>query len=76
MKISKIAKLGKVEEKVIKQKVISIDPPQGWRWGFPKYISVEEYGTLQSIKEWCIKNGYPKEEADSYEHFFIRIIYY
>ena len=56
------------------QKLILIDPPSGWKYGFPKAITQEQYKEITSLKEWCIENGYPKEEADSYrECFYIRI---
>jgi hypothetical protein len=51
--------------------LISIDPPSGWKYGFPKTITVEEYEKIDSLKEWCIENGYPAEEADSYGEYFI-----
>lgn len=51
-----------------------IDPPQGWLFGFPKEIS--EYVLLNGkIKEWLVKNGYPKELIDSLgDSFYYRII--
>jgi hypothetical protein len=53
---------------------ITIDPPSGWKYGFPKEISWEEYNKTESFKEWCIANGYPREEAESYgEHFYYRV---
>jgi len=56
-------------------KMILIDPPSGWRFGFPKAIEKEKYKEIKNLKQWCIDNGYPKEEADSYGEFFnIRII--
>ena len=52
------------------QKLILIDPPSGWKYGFPKSITQEQYREVTSLKEWCIENGYPKEEADSYGECF------
>ncbi len=46
-----------------------IDPPAGWRYGFPKPIPEEVTDTTQ----WLLNNGYPQEEIDRYaEHFFCR----
>lgn len=47
-----------------------IDPPSGWKYGFPKpYINKEGL----SLNEWLVKSGYPKEEIDSYgEYFYCR----
>lgn len=47
-----------------------IDPPFGWKYGFPKVIpkQVIENGT---VKEWLIKEGYPKEEING-DSFYCR----
>ena len=59
-----------------------IDPPMGWRYGFPKEIpkSVLESG-FSNLLEWLIDNGYPqyeldkfKEEDGSYSGFVFRIL--
>ena len=56
------------------QKLILIDPPSGWKYGFPKAITQEQYKEITNLKEWCIENGYPKKEADSYgECFYVSI---
>ena len=47
-------------------KVKFIDPPSGWRYGFPKMIPA---GTLDH-KEWLIENGYPKSEIDALGDYF------
>lgn len=52
------------------QKLILIDPPSGWKYGFPKAVTQEQYKKITSLKEWCIENGYPKKEADSFGNFF------
>lgn len=47
-----------------------IDPPEGWKYGFPKTTTRKP----KSYKAWCIRNGYPKKLADSYgEHFYVGI---
>jgi hypothetical protein len=35
-----------------------IDPPEGWRYGFPKIYDQDTDGTT---KEFLIKNGYPEK---------------
>lgn len=41
-----------------------VDPPEGWKYGFPKNID-EEYLQMGKDKtEWFIKNGYPVELID------------
>lgn len=37
-----------------------IDPPGGWRYGFPKKYSKED----GDIGEFLVKHGYPREEVD------------
>lgn len=51
----------------MKRKVLMIDPPSGWKYGFPKELTVD--GT-QTIIEWLIDNGYPKHEIERFgDHF-------
>ncbi len=49
-----------------------IDPPGGWKYGFPKPIPDEVIDEGKTI-EWLVENGYPKSEIDSYgDHFYCR----
>lgn len=51
----------------------TIDPPEGWRFEFPKTMTLKEYmyhSENKSFKQWCIDNGYPKKVADSYGEYF------
>jgi len=38
-----------------------VDPPSGWRYGFPRLYHPDVDGPM---KEWLVKNGYPKALAD------------
>jgi hypothetical protein len=38
-----------------------VDPPQGWRYGFPKLYDPSKDGPM---REWLVKSGYPKALAD------------
>jgi len=38
-----------------------IDPPSGWRYGFPK---IWDPNTEPDIKVWLIESGYPQSEVD------------
>jgi len=38
-----------------------IDPPSGWRYGFPK---IWDPNTEPDIKVWLIASGYPQSEVD------------
>jgi len=47
-----------------------IDPPSGWRYGFPKVIPKDQ---MHRTLEWLVENGYPKEEIDRMgSHFYCR----
>jgi len=47
-----------------------IDPPSGWKYGFPRVFDTEKDGDLY---EWLTANGYPEKVRESYgEHFYIR----
>jgi hypothetical protein len=40
-----------------------IDPPAGWRYGFPKpYVPGDE----NSLDGWLLANGYPQHEVDQW----------
>ena len=43
--------------------VIMIDPPSGWRYGFPKRIPESEF---HRAEEWMVEHGYPQSEVDQF----------
>ena len=46
-----------------------IDPPGGWRYGFPKAIPQD----VTDTQKWLIENGYPQQEIDACgDYFFVR----
>jgi len=46
-----------------------IDPPSGWKYGFPKPLPEE----VENVKEWLLEQGYPQREIDLYgKHFYYR----
>jgi len=51
--------------------VYMIDPPEGWKYGFPRPIPKDQ---LLRAREWLIENGYPKEKIhEQYkEKFYYR----
>lgn len=53
-----------------KETFLTIDPPSGWKYGFPKAVTQEQYKLITDLKQWCIDNGYPKAEAHSYGDYF------
>ena len=45
-----------------------VDPPSGWKYGFPKIWNGEG-----NMTDWLIENGYPQKEIDSCgDYFFVR----
>jgi hypothetical protein len=47
-----------------------VDPPSGWKYGFPKVFDTEADGVM---KEWMIREGYPQSEIDKCgDYFFVR----
>ena len=50
--------------------VTIIDPPSGWKYGFPKPIPQNR---LADSKVWLIEQGYPESLIKEYgEHFYCR----
>ena len=42
-------------------KVHYIDPPSGWKYGFPKVLPEG----VEDVIAWLIENGYPQYEIDA-----------
>jgi hypothetical protein len=54
-----------------KKTVMMIDPPSGWKYGFPKPIDLQE--SKGRVLEWLVENGYPQKEIDACgNHFYSR----
>ena len=46
-----------------------VDPPEGWKYGFPKVLPDD----VDSITDWFVEEGYPKEKIAEYGiHFYWR----
>lgn len=39
---------------------VMIDPPSGWRYGFPKEMPEKDI----DLRTWLIDNGYPEKDVD------------
>ena len=48
-----------------KKRVTMIDPPSGWRYGFPMPFVDSNGNRPTDIKKWLLDNGYPQAEIDS-----------
>jgi hypothetical protein len=40
---------------------VNIDPPEGYKYGFPKVFDTETDGVML---EWIVDQGYPEAEID------------
>lgn len=48
--------------------VVWVDPPSGWKYGFPKM-----WDCKGEMYDWLVSEGYPESEIQAYgEYFFIR----
>ncbi len=43
------------------RKVTMIDPPTGWKYGFPRPLTLPPW---QSLQDWLIEHDYPQREID------------
>jgi hypothetical protein len=54
----------------MKKEVMMIDPPSGWKYGFPKPLTEDAEGRNL---EWLVEQGYPQKEIDACgKHFYCR----
>lgn len=47
-----------------KKKYLWIDPPEGWRYGFPKGLPEGFAGTDDEIRKFLFENGYPSGQIE------------
>ena len=46
------------------RKEMIIDPPEGWKHGFPKILPENLIGNFDGIPAWLVENGYPEEDIE------------
>lgn len=44
-------------------KITIIDPPSGWRYGFPRPVPQEVLGN-DKLGPWLIEKGYPEKDVE------------
>lgn len=44
-------------------KTLIIDPPSGWRYGFPKPVPQEILVDNELLTIWLIEQGYPEKDV-------------
>jgi hypothetical protein len=54
-----------------------VDPPEGWRYGFPKPVP-EGYMKMswEDKKDWYVEQGYPAEKIEELGNFFYVSMWY
>jgi hypothetical protein len=51
--------------------VTYVDPPSGWKYGFPKAIPDAR---KKDLVEWLVEEGYPRPEIEAFgAHFYCRL---
>ena len=59
---------------LVKPKRVMIDPPNGWRYGFPKMLPlIPKEGKNFRLKDWLIQEGYPPHEITDNPNFACRM---
>lgn len=48
-------------------KKVWVDPPEGWRYGFPKIYNADTDG---DSRDWMIREGYPEEKIIQMGEYF------
>lgn len=47
-----------------------VDPPEGWKYGFPKPapegVDPAEFEKNENMNKWLVENGYPQALIDLY----------
>jgi len=44
---------------------LMVDPPEGWRYGFPKAYFKNRVGSDRELRSWLLHYGYPAKMIDS-----------
>lgn len=52
---------------------LMVDPPSGWRYGFPKPYFKNAVTDGNELKRWLVENGYPERAIERFgDHFPVR----
>ena len=53
---------------------LMVDPPSGWRYGFPKPYFKNAITDSNELNTWLVSEGYPQQEIDRFDnHFPVRL---
>ena len=53
---------------IFESKKIWIDPPGGWKYGFPRIYDPKKDNP--DVVEWIVDQGYPRKVMESYKKYF------
>ena len=53
--------------KTISKTVLMIDPPSGWKYGFPMPVPDPR---PENMTAWLVEQGYPQKEIDACGQYF------
>lgn len=53
----------------MKKIITMIDPPSGWKYGFPKPMP-KQFETWEESRAWLISEGYPESMIERYGERF------
>lgn len=51
------------------KKVTMIDPPSGWKYGFPK-VMPKKFDNFSELEEWLVSEGYPQRLINELQDTF------
>lgn len=46
------------------RKILIIDPPEGWRYGFPKTVPLEVMKSETLLRIWLADQSYPEKDIE------------
>ncbi len=44
------------------KRVLIVDPPSGWKYGFPKECPLDVWENDSAYERWLLDQGYPKDD--------------
>jgi hypothetical protein len=59
--------VSKTISKTVSKTVLMIDPPSGWKYGFPMPVPDPR---PENMMDWLVEQGYPQKEIDACGQYF------
>jgi hypothetical protein len=51
-------------------KKLIVDPPSGWKYGFPKQYFKNKISSKKELNDWLVEEGYPNSIIESFGDAF------